>query len=119
MAGLPDVTTVLVMLVPGFFLSSESEVSTKTEGHSLSDLSPSAMHHFSIITLLTWAIAIVASLASELLGRALFIQTGIGLRIPGRFNQPYDVEGPSDHRAHRGSGDYLHSGDHHEGEHTL
>ena len=49
---------------------------------------------------------------SEFIGRMLFIQTGIGLRIPGRFNQPYDVEGPSDHRSHRGSGDYLHAGDH-------
>ena len=62
--------------------------------------------------MLRGSIAIVAAISSELIGRTLFIQTGIGLRIPGRFNQPYDVEGPSDHRPHRGSGDYLHAGDH-------
>ena len=78
----------------------------------LSDLSPTTLRGSSLLTLLTGSLAIVAAISSELIGRTLFIQTGIGLRIPGRFNQPYDVEGPSDHRAHRGSGDYLHAGDH-------
>jgi formate dehydrogenase iron-sulfur subunit len=80
--------------------------------HSVSDLSPTSLRHVSFFMLLTGSIAIIAAISSELIGRTLFIQTGIGLRIPGRFNQPYDVEGPSDHRAHRGSGDYLHAGDH-------
>jgi formate dehydrogenase iron-sulfur subunit len=80
--------------------------------HSASDLSPTSLRHVSFFMLLTRSVAIVAAVSSELIGRTLFIQTGIGLRIPGRFNQPYDVEGPSDHRAHRGSGDYLHAGDH-------
>ncbi len=80
--------------------------------HPPSDLSPTSLGHLSLLSLLTGSIAIVAAISSEFIGRTLFIQTGIGLRIPGRFNQPYDVEGPSDHRSHRGSGDYLHTGDH-------
>jgi formate dehydrogenase iron-sulfur subunit len=80
--------------------------------HPLSDLSPASLRHLSLLSLLTGSIAILAAISSELIGRTLFIQTGIGLRIPGRFNQPYDVEGPSDYRSHRGSGDYLHAGDH-------
>jgi formate dehydrogenase iron-sulfur subunit len=80
--------------------------------HALNDLSLSSLRLQSSLTLLTGGIALVAAIGSEFIGRMLFIQTGIGLRIPGRFNQPYDVEGPSDHRAHRGSGDFLHAGDH-------
>jgi DMSO reductase anchor subunit len=80
--------------------------------HIQNDLSLSSLREQSGLTQMAGAIAIVAAIGSEFVGRMLFIQTGIGLRIPGRFNQPYDVEGPSDHRAHRGSGDYLHAGDH-------
>lgn len=87
-------------------------VSAVNTNHSLNDLSSTTLAHASLLALLTGSIAIVAAIVSELMGRMLFIQTGIGLRIPGRFNQPYDVEGPSDHRSHRGSGDYLHAGDH-------
>ncbi len=79
---------------------------------SLNGLSLASLRRASFLTLLTGSLAIVTAIVSEFIGRMLFIQTGIGLRIPGRFNQPYDVEGPSDHRAHRGSGDYRHSGDH-------
>jgi formate dehydrogenase iron-sulfur subunit len=87
-------------------------ISATNTNHPLNDLSLTNLRHTSSLALLTGAIAIVAAVGSEFIGRMLFIQTGIGLRIPGRFNQPYDVEGPSDHRPHRGSGDYLHAGDH-------
>jgi formate dehydrogenase iron-sulfur subunit len=87
-------------------------ISATNTNHSLNDLSVANLQATSSLALLTGALAVVAATGSEFIGRMLFIQTGIGLRIPGRFNQPYDVEGPSDHRSHRGSGDYLYAGDH-------